>query len=720
MHHKIGETVGNLCRRLIYACVNGGVPVHLLDRIHSKAIGIENLFKSADFERVSLNFLKPLTGNVEIELTLPIFNLKNHLLVTTSEANLRSLFWDVAIIKLFHDSNENLALLKYRLESEWSSRTVYPESDDRFVDFVALIKPNIKEIPILLIEIGKESFDIEDSHKDFSKLLGLMSATCITMAQDLAIKKKIPELARVYGIWIGGSQFQLCVAHPVVTPTNDGRHQIHANLSFFPHWKYDILSSDDKIQTNVPSCPCCAPLNCEGFECLLSGKRNDLETLTGVAQSLDFSEIDLESFINETILESSEGAAPETESPSRIAVDDPKTTAVSTEPEKEKPATSVVVPKLFEGSLSVNALNKLKSFINCVKARINLLSSDASNNPNEDRNFKNQDGSSCIFVRSRPSSLKETPLKNKFDFKITESVSPTKKVSRKKKSKSELEIYWKLSIHHQIFPKVYNAVLVDDSHVDFEFEEMIPLVDFNDGIINEIVYSDNFFESLIKSTIFSVHCLYGLYILHESVEIIHSDISPSNILYSPLDEIWKLNDFDQSMEIEKSLITPRTAGTEGFISPESRESGLFTKASDVYSLGKVIQNVLYMILLRQFMECDRENEKVYERYISHFERAMNKMCSTNSKQRSTVLEALKHFCYILENSKAIQQTDDPILTSVKFIFDKEDHKQKELEIIESKLKTLELPPPRESSEIKKVKLFTDEESTNLIIKNLLQ
>ena len=204
---------------------------------------------------------------------------------------------------------------------------------------------------------------------------------------------------------------------------------------------------------------------------------------------------------------------------------------------------------------------------------------------------------------------------------------------------------------------------------------MVPLIDVEEGFVCEEVYSDHFLQSLFKCTTFVIHCLYGLYLLHESVGIIHSDISPTNILFSPLHKIWKLNDFDQSLEVQQSLKNPRIAGTKGYVSPESSQSGIFTKASDVYSLGKVIQNVLYTNLLSQFIEYNGKNQNTYEKLISLFEHSMNAMCANNIQERSTVINALKQFYHIIEISDFNIEFSDPILSNIEFILDLEAQKE---------------------------------------------
>lgn len=95
-------------------------------------------------------------------------------------------------------------------------------------------------------------------------------------------------------------------------------------------------------------------------------------------------------------------------------------------------------------------------------------------------------------------------------------------------------------------------------------------------------------QFILEGATFAVHVLLSLLILHENLGFVHSDISPSNIMFSPAFKTWKINDFDQAMRIEDSLKVSRRGGTSDYIAPESLRSGIFTPASDVYALGQIL------------------------------------------------------------------------------------------------------------------------------------
>lgn len=77
-------------------------------------------------------------------------------------------------------------------------------------------------------------------------------------------------------------------------------------------------------------------------------------------------------------------------------------------------------------------------------------------------------------------------------------------------------------------------------------------------------------------------------VIKQAIGFMHGGILPGNIMFSPSDDIWKLNDFENSLPIEKSLKIVRKCGSRDFIAPESLKTGIFTKSSVVYALGQVL------------------------------------------------------------------------------------------------------------------------------------
>ena len=582
MRRNLNNQTAQLCRRAIVCCINGGIPIHSLDQI--RLVTQFGQFASSSFERAAIDLrITQDLDSTESSTIDVISNFKHHLRVGSSESSFRSLFWDQVISRFFFmESDPAEGHLKYQLMSEWRTRSLYATLENRIVDYVALVQLESggSEIPILLVEAGTQTFDIGvNSHKDFSKLVGIMSKTCISLGYALEAVGKYAEFARAYGLWIGGHQCQLCVAHPVLVQMTDGTYEIHANVTFYDHWKFDLLNAD------IPATclePCCDSFDGDSsvLETIIPGSLTDYQVLSTqeiVQTSREVVEIEIE-------------AEPTTNLQDEI---DQSTLALA----------------LHSGHFNLDALKKLRIFIKCIIKRIGLITSDFQRG-NGPIKFKDMNAEGA-FVQSRFSSQQETPLKGAVHeaSESEESLlkTPTKQIS--KKSRTEHSIHLKLAPFSQFFPKIFN--IVHDQKEDliiYEFEKMNPFID-NYGYTNIFNREDEneeedacFTEKLFESLKFSLHCTYELYILHKVIGIVHSDISPNNILFSSLDNIWKITDFNQSMKIENSKNISRIAGTENYISPTSLANGIFTEESDIFSLGKVIYDHIYFNLLREYVE----------------------------------------------------------------------------------------------------------------------
>lgn len=69
--------------------------------------------------------------------------------------------------------------------------------------------------------------------------------------------------------------------------------------------------------------------------------------------------------------------------------------------------------------------------------------------------------------------------------------------------------------------------------------------------------------------------------------VIRRDIKPSNIFVSEYG-VFKLGDFGAAREAEKTYGCYTQIGTLSYMSPETKSSGQYTRASDIYSLGLVM------------------------------------------------------------------------------------------------------------------------------------
>jgi hypothetical protein len=64
------------------------------------------------------------------------------------------------------------------------------------------------------------------------------------------------------------------------------------------------------------------------------------------------------------------------------------------------------------------------------------------------------------------------------------------------------------------------------------------------------------------------------------------------------------------MRVEKSLLTSRTAGTRDFIAPEAEITGIFTKESDVFSLGKVMSDCISPVIFGRILRLKDLDEEI--------------------------------------------------------------------------------------------------------------
>lgn len=299
-------------------------------------------------------------------------------------------------------------------------------------------------------------------------------------------------------------------------------------------------------------------------------------------------------------------------------------------------------------------LAKLKVFLECAKNSINIpnvpvdplefdfgpkgpahiqpsTSTSTSNTPN-DKRIK------PVTQDAKKLKLLGQNFKTSLDSSINESLEIFCICKRKS---YESQIYLTSGLFLPFLPRlVYLREHEEDPRYEvFVFEKMTPIVDRNTGNFNKCIRTD---EPVIDAVTMAIHLLYELYLLHTHMGYVHSDISPNNVMFSSVNKIWKLNDFNQAMPIKKSLETVRIGGTTSYRAPESEKSGIFTTASDVYSIGYLLCFYIHDYLLYKRSQFQKTSDFSYE-----FNDICLLMITDDPEERITVREALKLFYRLL-------------------------------------------------------------------------
>ena len=422
------------------------------------------------------------------------------------------------------------------MRMEWSPSGSYDLDDSRSVDVGFLDNDGDA---LLLLECALERSPPGTDHKDYSKLETIVSITCRKKANRLIEQGRSPLSVRCYGMLIGGRGAQLLTAK-LHYRTISGKRQLHVRISKEEAWYIDLV--------NGPHFDQITPSTADTFNDYANNPLNDPRLNNRSLLAIDW-------FLG------------------RVR----KTNA---DIQNAQP----IAPGSYDSaSLSVFEVGSFDP---------------------------------AVIPCSTRGTNKETPLKYRLAQVTRTSLGnlrnhqPTHDLTftlQKYLVHSELELYKSL---HQAYPLSFPHLLdasVDEQSgtVQYTFERMYPATDSQRARIN-----NSFFQILYQNLTSSSSCCrflqdafelllgasVGLYILHEKCSMVHSDVTPSNLMYSWLHGCWKLIDLEQAQPIEYSLKTPRLAGTQGFCDRQAKDTKIFTKANDVHALGRTIQWIFYRIL----------------------------------------------------------------------------------------------------------------------------
>lgn len=623
-------------RRLGVICVNGGVPVNLLDNISSLRINSTHL-QTAKLPLANWSeYFQFISNNPVLNFTLENFFL--FISADSSESSYRAHLWDSLLINFIRSGNERI---NFDILAEWKSKSTLQLFNDRRADLSIILK-SVK-IPILIVEISKDRIPSTSEHKDFTKMLSMMSQLCIRLCHQMRARGQDARKARIFGIWIGSTQFQFCVAHPQFSQkSQEAQMDITAVLTFHDHWRFDIIGGD------IPECvrPCC---NAAVPNVIYDGAEvyADISFPSTQAEAeLDtiFENLDLEPQFNENF---------------DLGEEEEFTNYATTDRTVRTTATNMRFNQI--------SLSKLKSFIDHVMDTCFLIENSPPFNYDDSPPLPPFSSSpTAVIPPSLRSHVSETPEGSRATFShdsfnsdsdLAMPSTPTRRTGSnnsftviKRFAGWEAILYAKMGAQYSIFPHLFDLKKCPNNpeNLIFTFERMAPLIDIEGGVVcspSKIIRSHTPEILLIDGVTLALHILSGLFILHEHLGFVHSDISPTNIMFSHILGIWKINDFDQSMPIEESLRTPRTSGTKNYIPPETLKSRIVNKSTDIYALGQVLNDMIYFGMCN-YLELEDLEPKIV-RSFRQFSNIIGKMTYTDPERRLSVREAMKHFYDLL-------------------------------------------------------------------------
>lgn len=453
-----------------------------------------------------------------------------------------------------------------------------------------------------------------------------MTASCLHLANEMVKCNKMPELARVYGLLIGGTSARFLVARPIVDRCASGEHRIRVIITGDEAWSFDLRQSSNHSAAMDVDEPVTETSNARypGFEI-------DLEPSETVPPSVIIE--NTPRLLGFELVKDFEGA---------------RTTSVKPEP----------IP--FEGSITEEGARYPLLLAEIVKARISLIRSDLSNDTS-DRVFIEPSTDSGIFYSTSGRSGRPTPaskgrLRSPFSgFPGDENMPPSPLAYRKAGRRYtltkpscafELRLNRLLSsLFPAFFARLYSFQCHDNDTTTFVFEQLSPFIFRGDYLSSRFDRSDPTGVTR-ECAKFLMECAFGLHLLHKQASVVHSDISPRNIMFSSTEGVWKLIDFGQSLPIAESLRSVRTAGTRHFRAPEAEKSGIFTELSDIYSLGQIGFNCFLFMLNNICLDLDGEPGLV--RAIDSVNSCFVWMSEYNPAQRRSLMEAMKTGMEVLE------------------------------------------------------------------------
>lgn len=218
----------------------------------------------------------------------------------------------------------------------------------------------------------------------------------------------------------------------------------------------------------------------------------------------------------------------------------------------------------------------------------------------------------------------------------------------------------------KINPKEKNMKEVYEKIRKIESEKIINKIEYIEKeryeiIIYEYIEGENLYNYIKKRKIgyeeikeIIKQIIEGIYELHKR-NIIHCDLKLENILINKEKKI-KIIDYDISKYSKREYISKKICGTKNYIAPESYDIKLYSKKSDIWSLGVII----YILLTKEYPYIDNKimesmnmiiREKIYkninyekikEKYDKKIYELVKKLLEYKCDKRLTIEEIMEY------------------------------------------------------------------------------
>lgn len=153
------------------------------------------------------------------------------------------------------------------------------------------------------------------------------------------------------------------------------------------------------------------------------------------------------------------------------------------------------------------------------------------------------------------------------------------KIKFSSKYKKEIEVYNKIKdVPHVNIEKVYEIILSDDFY--------IILIEYIDGL-NLTKYTKCKNKDLVN---IYENILLGMKYLQQH-NIIHGDLKLENIMINGSGNVIII-DFEYAQITDGYVLSENSYGTKNYISPESYDLGVYSKYSDLWSLGVILYKLI--------------------------------------------------------------------------------------------------------------------------------